>query len=353
MEWYELILLILSLIWIIFSALPLIQVSWWWIRVLDYPRIQILILGTATMLAYLILVFPFETFDFILMAILSAGMIYQGYMVFPFTIISKKESMRNKNPDPDRTFDIIISNVRQKNRDYDKIIELIKKYEPDVVITVETDEVWAEHLEVIEKDYPYSIKCPINNTYGMLLFSQLELVNSKKNFYLKDDIPSFITQIKLRSGDLIKLYSLHPEPPQINQDTDQRDAEILMAAKSIENNAEHAVIVGDLNDVGWSHTTKLFRKMSKMLDPRIGRGMYNTYNANVPFFRWPLDHIFHTDHFKLVELIRLSHIGSDHFPMYVKLEYTYYENGQDAPEADADDHEEAEERIQDGMEEKG
>jgi hypothetical protein len=32
-----------------------------------------------------------------------------------------------------------------------------------------------------------------------------------------------------------------------------------------------------------------------------------------------LDHVFHSNHFQLVELRRLGHVGSDHFPMLVEL----------------------------------
>ena len=348
MDILESVIITLAVIWVVFSALPFINTPAWWIRVLDYPRIQILILGTATMLFYLVIVYPLENLDYWLLGILGVAMIYQGKKVYPFTILAKKESIINNNPNKNQTVSLLISNVRMKNREYKKLLDLIKKHDPDIVLTVETDHWWLEKVGVIEKEYPHFIKYPLNNTYGMLFFSKLKLKDPKINFYIKSDIPSIITEVYLPSGKTIKLFAVHPEPPRPTQDTDERDAEILLAGKAIRENNEHALIFGDLNDVGWSNTTRLFRKVSNMLDPRIGRGMYNTYNANIPFFRWPLDHIFHTDHFKLVELIRLPHVGSDHYPIYIKLEYTEHKNGQDAPEADSEELEEAEERIEEG-----
>lgn len=348
MEFSEIVITALAIIFIIFSALPLIKTSFWWIRILDYPRIQILILGTATIVFYLIIVFPLGLVDYILLTFLGLAMIYQSVMVFPFTMISGIQSVKTKNPEENQTFSLLIANVRLKNRKFEKLIHLVKQFQPDIVLAVETDHGWMEKLNAIEKDYPFQIKYPLKNTYGMLFYSKLKLKNPRINFYIKNDIPSIITEVYLHSDDTIKLYAIHPEPPKPLKDTDERDAEILLAGKAIRENKEHALIFGDLNDVGWSYTTKLFRKVSEMLDPRIGRGMYNTYNANIPFFRWPLDHIFHTDHFKLVQLVRLSHIGSDHFPIYVKLEYTGHKNGQQAPKADHEELKEAEEKIENG-----
>ncbi len=83
-----------------------------------------------------------------------------------------------------------------------------------------------------------------------------------------------------------------------------------------------------------------------MLDPRIGRGLYNSFHAEYPFLRFPLDHVFHSNHFGLVELKRLPYIGSDHFPLLVVLNI---ENGaeeiQEEPDANINEMiEEAEEK---------
>jgi len=37
--------------------------------------------------------------------------------------------------------------------------------------------------------------------------------------------------------------------------------------------------------------------------------------------RWPLDHFFHSAHFRVVRIKRLTDIGSDHFPMFIELQY--------------------------------
>ncbi len=78
-------------------------------------------------------------------------------------------------------------------------------------------------------------------------------------------------------------------------------------------------MLGDLNDVAWSRTTSLFQKTSKLLDPRRGRGMYNTFHASLPFLRWPLDHFFVSSQFRLVDLRVERSVRADHFPISLSV----------------------------------
>jgi endonuclease/exonuclease/phosphatase (EEP) superfamily protein YafD len=129
-----------------------------------------------------------------------------------------------------------------------------------------------------------------------------------------------------------------------------RDAELMLVAKEVKELGEVPVIVaGDFNDVAWSHTTHLFQRTGGLLDPRVGRGLMNTFDTRSRLLRYPLDHAFASEHFLLVELRRLPEIGSDHFPLFVVLDYdpdASIEN--EEPQSDADDEQEAEEAIDKG-----
>ena len=132
--------------------------------------------------------------------------------------------------------------------------------------------------------------------------------------------------------------------------TYERDTEILLVGKRIRETNRPAVVVGDLNDVAWSYTNALFQRYSGLLDPRRGRGLFNTYNVFFPLFRYPLDHFFYSEHFGLMRLERLPAIGSDHFPMLLEICYEpQHHYRHDTPAADAEDKQEAEEKIKEGF----
>ncbi|MBP6274231.1 MAG: endonuclease, partial [Acinetobacter sp.] len=76
----------------------------------------------------------------------------------------------------------------------------------------------------------------------------------------------------------------------------------------------------------------------------------NTFHADYPLLRWSLDHIFHSTDFGLVEMKRLPHIGSDHFPIYVVLQTgRIFEQKQQELEQTESDEDEAQQAIQEGI----
>ena len=156
--------------------------------------------------------------------------------------------------------------------------------------------------------------------------------------------------ILLRSGKEVRLFAVHPNPPRPGEDTTKRDAELVLVGREVSKNRS-AIVLGDLNDVGWSRTTNLFQEVSGLLDPRKGRGLFATYDATSWIWRYPLDYLFVSDDFRLSEIRTLPYIGSDHFPLLVELSYEpEAEVTQEGPSLDAGDQEDAAEAVQSARE---
>lgn len=344
-------LIVSGIILSVMMLIPLINVKYWWIRIFDFPKVQITV---PALIILLVLFFKYSDnrnyYDIGLMVLLGGCIIYQAFLIYPYTPFSRKQTGKSTLNEKNRHISILESNILISNKNTDKLLDLVKKTNPDIILLMEVDDYWDQKMKVLEKEYPFTILKPLPNSYGINMYSRFKLIDPKINFLIKDDIPSICTKIALPSGEIIDFFGVHPEPPVPTKDADERDAEIIMVAKKVKKANAPTIVAGDLNDVAWSHTTRLFQRISGMLDPRVGRGSYNTFNAKIPLFRYPLDHIFHTKEFRLVKLERMENIGSDHFPMFIKLSYEpHLADTVEIPKPEPDDHAEANEKIRAGL----
>lgn len=333
---------------LISTIIPILKHEAWWVRDFDFPKLQIFIIAII-LLGLQVVFLKFSDYTtWVLMTITVFCIFYHAWWIAPYTAFYKKEVKKASNLNEKIRIKILVSNVLTPNRGSDKLISLVDKYDPDVLVAVETDCWWQDKLDILENGYPYTLKCPLDNKYGMHLYSRIPLKDAVIQFLVEKDIPSMHVLLDMPSGQKIRLHCIHPAPPSPseNETSSERDAELIVVAKSVAKSKLPVIVSGDLNDVAWSATTRLFRKISGLLDPRVGRGMYSTFHAGYPFFRWPLDHFFHTNHFTLIKLVRLPSIGSDHFPMFIELAYNPKEGAdQNGLEADDEDKAWAEENI--------
>lgn len=325
-----------------------LKFSNWWIRVFDFPRIQLLLITTLAILLFLFPYLELSIGNLSLLAMVTFCWFYQAAKIFPYSILAKNEVSLDKKDSPESEIGIMISNVLTPNRHAEKLIDLVKELQPNLLLTLESDKWWEEQLSVLENDYKYQVKIPLDNLYGMHLYSNLELKDTEVHYLVEDDIPSIHSKVMLPSGKAIHIHCIHPEPPSPTEsDTSlSRDAELLIVGENVKDADLPTLVFGDLNDVAWSRTTRLFQKISGLLDPRKGRGFFNTFNAKHPTFRWPLDHIFLSEDFLLREIKRLPSISSDHFPIYIKLKLSQKNEQKDQKEQlDSDEKSWKEETI--------
>ncbi|GAB5518280.1 MAG: endonuclease/exonuclease/phosphatase family protein [Rhodothermales bacterium] len=320
----------------------------WWVRGWDYPRAQLAALGAFGILLYLIWWPHLGISDGVWIVATLAAVLYQTYLIWPYTALGTIQ-VAPVSPDCPTRVSFFVSNVYMENRNADAIQQIIEDFDPDVIFMVETDAWWDEQMAYLEERYPYAVRHPLDNTYGLLFYSRLHTEELETQYLVEDDKPSVKALLRTEAGHRIRLWGLHPDPPnpKYAERTTERDAELLIVGRTAKEEGHPVVVMGDFNDVAWSHTTRVFQRLSGLLDPRRGRGTYSTFNAKWPLMRWPLDHLFHSDHFTLDRLERGPAWGSDHFPIYVELGLEPLKTSPDPPEeADAEDYQEMEDVIQ-------
>lgn len=332
-----------------FTFLPVWRNPHWLIRSMEFARLQIAMLSIMLLLLQVLVLRTNAPLAIVLMSVTALCLIWQLWWILPYTRCKSCEVLLADNADPKRRLRIFTANVLISNRNAQGLLDLIREHQPDVIVTVESDQWWQGQLDALDPQWPYSIKCALENGYGMHLYSRLPLHESDIRHLVESDKPSFHTWVTLPSQDSVRLRLIHPAPPfpTENPRATERNIELVQVARMVAATSEPVIVAGDFNDVAWSSTTRLFRKISGLLDPRVGRGMFNTFHARYPFIRWPLDYIFHSDHFTLVSIKRLSSFGSDHFPLLTELAYTpHRQDEQEGLEADVEDHARAAEIAQ-------
>jgi len=306
----------LSLLCILTTTLSVLNYRKWWCKVWDISRVNIAGLALVSLLLCFFIEDIYNSKTIALMAINSVCLIYHLYIIRFFFAFYPKEIPDTSNGSS--LISLVTINVRKKNKKYNNLVSLVKEQQPDLLLLTEVDHEWIENILPRLDEFPYRILQPQENTYGMALFSKYELMDSEIKFLVEQDIPCISTNIQFQGGK-IQFIGLHPKPPAPWNKVVNKDLEILKVASMSNYNAYPSIVSGDLNDVGWSTITKQFKSISGLLDPRIGRGLYNTYNALYPVFRVPIDHVFVSEHFKIYSIKKLKKIGSDHFPVLLKV----------------------------------
>ncbi|MDN3494237.1 endonuclease/exonuclease/phosphatase family protein [Winogradskyella bathintestinalis] len=307
---------------IILTLMPFVALDYWWIRMFDFPHLQLTFLTVLAILFYIIK-FDFKAWrDYLFIGILIACCIFQFLKIFPYTAFAQYEVLNSEKNKP--KISLFTANVLQKNREYQLLKTMYKDINADIMLFTETDSKWTNALNAdMSPIFGHTIKVPKENTYGMLLYSRLELFDSEVKYLVSDSVPSIHTKLKLSTNDTIQLYAIHPTPPmpEENPTSSGRDTEMMMIAKLALDSKYPVIVIGDFNDVAWSQTSKLFQSVSRLLDVRKGRGLYNTFSADSYILRWPLDHIFISSEFKLTKVVRCDDINSDHYPLLSILSY--------------------------------
>lgn len=351
MRWFRAALAALGGLLLLVTALPLLQGNSWWVRVWDFPRVQVAALLVVVGVAAVAVFGVRRPAPAAFLAALLAATAHQAWWILPYTPLHAVEAVHAERCEDASTLRLLTANVLVGNQRVGPLLEMVGRVDPDVLLLLETDAWWDRNLAPLKAGYPHVVARPREDGYGMHLFSKLRLVDPKVLYLIDGYVPSIETGLETRSGTVVALYGVHPAPPPL-QDTARRDAELMIVALEVlRGDARPAIVMGDLNDVAWSATTRLFQKVGGLLDLRVGRGIFPTFHADRPLLRWPLDHVLFDRSFTLLEAEVMPDIGSDHFPFFAALcRQPGVVAAQDGPDAEPEDLRRAEEAIRAGRE---
>ena len=160
-------------------------------------------------------------------------------LILPYTPCWSKEVKNASAGSP--KLRIITANVLQTNRHYQALLDIVRHSNPDILVTLESDQHWQAQLDSLADILPYRVNCPQSNLYGMHVYSRYQLHHTAIEYIIEDDVPSIHSQITLPNGATIDFHFLHPAPPSPteNESAEPRDAELVVVAKRVAQHQRH------------------------------------------------------------------------------------------------------------------
>lgn len=343
--------LLLVFISVIGTFLPATNNKHWFTRTFDYIRIQLLFLQIVLLIIGLLIKQEPYFLALLIQLFLSISIVYHLIKLLPYfplkTSFKSKESLHN-----DEVIKLISVNVWQNNSNYQGLIDIVNKYQPDILLTMESDLKWDKRLSEIECQFKHKLKIPLDNTYGMHFYTRLDADQIIRRDFLTSERPSIEAHLKTKVGIPFRFFGVHPPPPSPTEETtaNKKDGELMLLAKEIRKNKMTSLVAGDFNSVCWSKSSQLFAQTTAMIDARKGRGFFSTFPAKYKWFRFPIDLLYHSKGLQINDLKTLEDFGSDHLPIYVA--FTVLDNNANInPKINKETHSEMNELIDKGMQE--
>ncbi len=309
------LLALLAVIALVVTLASLIPSDFWLVRTVDLVREPFIYL--ALLLALLSL-FVAKGRWWLVGAFLLVAAIHL-IRIWPYVFAAPTELALDDQTRGAQCATALAVNVKVKNTDYAGVRAQIAKVDPDILLLMETDGKWANALQDVVSAYPVTRQDIQPEAFGMIFATRLpaQKVNLIKNTHR--DTPTLYATLRMPDAGMFEFIGLHPKPPLPGWDTNERDQNIINAGVQTPDRLPHAVVMGDFNDVPWSRTTTRFREQGDWRDPRIGRGTYPTFPADLTMLGWPLDQMMVKGDMHVRSFAVMPDNGSDHRAMRAQL----------------------------------
>jgi endonuclease/exonuclease/phosphatase (EEP) superfamily protein YafD len=299
------------------SFIPMVDTYRWWVRLADFPRLQIAIALLVLAVPVALFLRRFRKMASITLALMAAAILYHGYVLLPYAPAGP-EFPADSCPSGS-VLSIMVANVKMHNDPNGKLVETVRKVEPDILLAMETNAKWDRALAPLTDTMPHTVEHISGSQYGMHLFSRLALESPEVRFLADQGTPQIVTGVTLRNGEVIDFLGVHPRPPLPSESALGRDAVLYRAAFILRDQARPGVVAGDFNATPWESATARMREIGRLQDPRRSYGYVPTFDARSWWMSWPLDQVFHEAGFATLSLERLDYFGSDHYPFMARF----------------------------------
>jgi endonuclease/exonuclease/phosphatase (EEP) superfamily protein YafD len=211
------------------------------------------------------------------------------------------------SPSQAADFSIVSSNVLTSNTNFDAVLDMVSRENPDFILLTEVNKAWMERLAPLDTSYPYSLKEPSEDNFGIAAYSKVPF-NGRIQYSGGAGVPILIAE--LENG--ATLIGIHPLPPSSIWSLTENQICLNDVAKLSDASDGPVIVTGDFNTTLWSSTmTPLIQSGLDRINPL---GIAYTWPTTTILFAIQIDHFFARD-IAAADFKVLPNIGSDHYPI--------------------------------------
>ncbi len=221
--------------------------------------------------------------------------------------------------DGGKVLTILDVNFNSQNERFDALKSLILQSKPDIICWQEFSmlaDKWS--TESLSRDYPYSMRRPRNDNFGIALFSKIPVENFQVERLAPVPIETIVATLRF-NDKVLDVISTHTYPPISSAAYLARNVEMENLGAFVRDSGHASILCGDLNATLWSSSFQKLLKLSGLKDSEIGFGAQPSWPVDLPLMRIPIDQVLVNPSMKVLSRQLGADVYSDHLPVIVKL----------------------------------
>lgn len=215
---------------------------------------------------------------------------------------------------------ILQANVLKTNKDTQKLLALIEKEKPDVIVLSETTSAHDKAFSDLLPAYPYRhiAKRDDASSFGMAVLSRLPVEQAEETFFDNESIPAILMTLRIDQKKF-DLLSLHPMNPLVDIGSRNNEFQKIGDRYSMRN-GNPLILAGDMNATPYSGFFRESMADAGVKNARRGFGVNGTYPSWLPaLLRLPIDHVLVSKGIAVLDFRLGDDIDSDHLPTITEV----------------------------------
>ena len=251
-------------------------------------------------------------------AVSLCSMVLAGAAVLPYQAAG--QAAHADVSDTGRSVRVLLANVRLTNREHDRVLELVRTADADVLVFQEVNERWKSALQPITAAYPYVAGKTREDPFGTMVYSRLPILDHGTLPHGAAGRWSLRLVIDVQ-GTPVSVVCTHPKPPLLAASFTLRNEQLDRVTELVKTLPRPLILVGDLNTTMWSPWFRRLCDRADLASVRLGKGVLGSWPAALPgFLRIPIDHILVSPDLTVTDCRLGDAVGSDHLPLIVDLQ---------------------------------